>query len=71
VCRGRDFSDAALVEATLRAIHRKVGIEAVITGGTRGADRLGEHWAEANGVAWVQYPVQWEVHSRSAGPRRS
>lgn len=71
VCGGRDFNDPALVEATLGAIHRKRGIEVVITGGALGADRLGERWAEANGIAWIQYPAQWELYGKSAGPRRN
>lgn len=71
VCGGRDFSDIALVVAALDALHRKRSIDIIITGGALGADRLGERWAEANGIMWVQYPAQWEVYGKSAGPRRN
>lgn len=71
ICGGRNFNDTSLVAAALGAVQRKLGIDTVISGAARGADRLGEQWAQANGVPVEQYPAQWDVYGKSAGYRRN
>lgn len=46
-------------------------ITTVISGGARGADRLGETWAKANGVLLKVYPADWDTHGKSAGYLRN
>lgn len=39
----------------------------VLSGCASGADRLGEKWAEANGIPVERYPADWLRHKRRAG----
>lgn len=52
---------------------RKAGfvIDTVVSGTARGADRLGEQWAKANGVPIARYPADWDGLGKSAGYRRN
>jgi len=69
VTGGRDFTDAALVERVLSAVHRKHGIAVLIEGGQIsydrktgdrwGADWLCRQWAECNGIEVETYEADW------------
>jgi hypothetical protein len=39
----------------------------VISGMARGADTLGEDWANENGIPIEQYPADWASYGKSAG----
>lgn len=39
----------------------------VLSGTARGADRLGEEWAEKNNVPIERYPANWEGQGKKAG----
>lgn len=40
-------------------------------GGARGADALGERYAEENGFKTERYPANWDKYGKSAGPKRN
>ena len=42
-----------------------------ISGGCRGADALGERYAEENGFKIQLFPAEWGKYGKSAGPRRN
>lgn len=42
-----------------------------VSGGCRGADMLGEHYAKENGYEIERYPADWKKHGRAAGPIRN
>ena len=44
---------------------------AIISGGARGADRLGEIWAGQMGLPLEVYHADWDKHGKSAGHRRN
>lgn len=46
-------------------------ITEVISGSARGADLLGERWAEENGVKLTRMPAQWVKYGKRAGPLRN
>jgi len=62
-----------LFDETLAAFVAREGRmpDAVISGGCRGADAMGERWARANGVPVVIFEPDWEAHGRAAGPARN
>lgn len=67
VTGGRDFTDAALVNAALTDIRPGMLIE----GGARGADTLCREWAMAHGVQPMTMPALWDAHGKGAGHRRN
>ena len=43
----------------------------IVSGGAKGADALGEQFAERNGLGLERYPADWEKHGKGAGFRRN
>ncbi len=43
----------------------------IISGGARGADRLGEKYAQERELPVEVYPADWNKHGKSAGYRRN
>jgi hypothetical protein len=43
----------------------------VVSGTARGADRLGERWAEERDIPVKRFPAEWNKYGRSAGPKRN
>lgn len=43
----------------------------IISGGARGADRLGERYAKEKGYNLKIFPVDWNTYGKSAGYRRN
>lgn len=46
-------------------------VTTVVSGGARGADRLGEKWAENNGAPVARYLPDWDAEPRAAGHIRN
>jgi len=44
---------------------------AIISGTARGADTLGERYAEERGFEVVRMPADWDAHGKAAGPIRN
>ena len=44
-----------------------MGLAEVVSGGARGADTLGEVWAEEAGVPIKRFPANWDDHGKAAG----
>lgn len=47
--------------------HVPVEVSVVISGTARGADQLGEAWAESLKIPVERYPADWETHGKKAG----
>jgi hypothetical protein len=71
VCGGRDFSDTERAYKVLDRLHRAHGIDVVIEGDARGADRIAGYWARRNRVDNLKFPADWGAHGRAAGPIRN
>lgn len=69
IAGSRSFDNYQLMCAVLRK--NRILPTAVLSGCARGADALGERWAEERGVPVERYPADWERWGRSAGPRRN
>jgi hypothetical protein len=75
VCGGRDYGytvdETAEMYFTLRALHEKFPITALIQGGARGADECARDWARDSKVKCVTVPADWYTHGKAAGPIRN
>ena len=71
IAGGRDFSNYDLLcEEVSKIIAGVPGIE-IVSGGARGADLLGEHYAIDKGIPVKRFPADWEKYGKSAGFRRN
>lgn len=55
----------------LDQIHRNVIISSITQGAASGFDTIGKSWAELNNVQCHDYPANWPLHGKSAGPIRN
>lgn len=69
IAGSRDITDYKVVEdAILEAAWKVTGI---VSGGSKGVDRLGEIYAEKNSLPLFLFPANWEKHGKAAGPIRN
>lgn len=67
----RNFQD---YETMCRFISEKFDlsdIEAVVSGGAKGADTLAERFAKDNNLKMIVKPAEWSKYGRAAGPMRN
>ena len=50
---------------------RKTNEVVIVSGGSSGADAIGERYAKENGFKLEKYPADWEKYGRAAGPKRN
>ena len=71
VTGSRTFCDYAWLEQCLLRSFRVEDIEAVVSGGARGADTLAARFARRHGIALIEIRADWERHGKKAGPMRN
>ncbi len=64
---GREFSDYELLKSSLKQLQKDRTVIQVVSGGARGADTLGERWADENGIDKKIFPAQWDRYGKHAG----
>jgi len=69
IAGGRNFTDKQFLEEYMSKYLGEVTL--VISGTAKGADRLGEKWAEDNNIPVERYPAQWSRYGGAAGPIRN
>jgi hypothetical protein len=69
VAGGRDFDNYEWVERDLDNLTLNYDWSEVeiVSGGARGADRLGEQYAKTRGCKLTKFPADWDKHGKSAG----
>jgi predicted polyphosphate/ATP-dependent NAD kinase len=55
----------------LDAMHRALGIDVLIEGDARGADRIAGYWARKNRVINLKFRADWNAHGKAAGAIRN
>lgn len=75
IAGGRDFNDYELLKEYMDSYlekYIKLKYRIIIISGTaRGADSLGERYAEERGFEIIRKPAQWDLYGKSAGYRRN
>jgi hypothetical protein len=75
IAGSRSFEDYELLREKCDKILEKIldrfGEIIIVSGTARGADRLGERYANDRGYAIERYPAQWDTYGKSAGYKRN
>jgi len=71
IAGGRNFNNyPELSEVCDQIIAEEPEVE-IVSGTAKGADELGEQYADKNGLAVKQFPAKWDRYGKSAGPKRN
>ncbi len=68
-CRG--FNDYNLLKEKVDYYRKDHVISEVVSGTARGADYLGEEYANENGIPIKSFPADWDNYGKAAGPIRN
>lgn len=68
IAGSRDFNDYKIAKEFLESFDN---ITEVISGGARGADKIGEQWAKYKQIPLKIFPAYWNMYGKSAGYRRN
>ncbi len=77
IAGSRTFADYQLLAAKMAALTKNLPHEEtqIVGGRARGADELGERWANEAGLEFIAFPAQWQRSDgstdKSAGYRRN
>lgn len=69
IAGSRDFNDYELLCAVIESCPWE--ITAVVCGKARGADSLGEDYANNNNIPVLPFPANWKLYGNGAGPIRN
>jgi len=67
----RNFSDYPLMKEKLDRLRASIGVFEVVSGGAKGADFLGEMYANENELPLKIFPAEWDKYGKSAGYKRN
>ena len=68
IAGSREFTDYELLTEMLAAKDLNADtVTEVVSGCARGADRLGEKWAGAQGIPIARFPANWDSYGKRAG----
>lgn len=71
VCGGRNYDDFLTLDETLENLDIHQGIELIIQGGAKGADKLAQDWAYMCNKPCLRVPAEWSKHGKKAGILRN
>lgn len=71
IAGSRNFSDYSALKKKIDEFQQKHQITEIVSGGAEGADRLGEIYAEENGIPVEIFPADWSKNGKAAGPIRN
>lgn len=74
IAGGRDFNEPSYLRECMTGVARGGDIQnpmVVISGGARGADKMGENWGRDRNVIVRVYPADWDKYGKRAGYLRN
>ena len=72
ICGCRDFFDYVyLKEKCLFYLQNKMPNVTIVSGGGKGADRLGEQFAKEHNLKLIIHKPDWDNDGKSAGPKNN
>jgi hypothetical protein len=71
VIGSRNFSDSHLLTKCLNMLNEEYQLTTIVSGGAKGADIMGQRWAEIRGIETEIYLPDWENLGKRAGILRN
>ena len=71
IAGSRDFCHYTLLKSIMDECNKEYQFTEVVSGCARGADKLGEQWAEEVGLPIKEFPADWATYGKSAGSIRN
>ena len=73
VCGGSKFNDYPLLESSLNKIFKEYSDDTIeiVSGHAKGADYLGEKYADEHNFKCTVFEADWKQYGRAAGPIRN
>lgn len=71
VAGSRDFNDYEFVKSKLDELLVTLDSYEIVSGGCRGADKLGERYAKEKGWKCTIFKADWDTFGKFAGPKRN
>jgi hypothetical protein len=71
IAGGRDFNHVELFFESMKFITKSLEMTEIISGGAKGADRLGEVWADYAKLSLKVFPAGWDTYKKAAGHIRN
>ena len=71
IAGGRTFNNLGLLSQQADKFVNGLLPITVISGTARGADQLGERWAQIRRYDIERFPAQWDIYGKSAGYKRN
>ena len=67
----RSWTNGHLAYVILDAVARNIPVELVVSGGAKGADSIGENWADDRGIPTRIFRPDWDQYGKRAGMMRN
>lgn len=71
IAGSRDFNDFELLDKAVKHYLKQYGLHRqdieIVSGGARGADKLGEQFANKYSIKLTIFPADWNTYGKSAG----
>lgn len=67
----RDFDDYELVDKLCAHLVERFDVKAIVSGGAKGADKLGERFARQYGLGMIVFKPDWQQFGKRAGYLRN
>lgn len=73
VVGSRTFNDYNLLKESIDNLinEKKIKIDALVSGGAKGADSLGAQYGQENNIPLIEFKPDWKKYGKSAGFKRN
>ena len=71
IAGSRNFNNEELLFLKCSSIISNNNVTEIISGNSKGADRLGEKFAVANGILVTKFIPNWQFYGKGAGEKRN
>jgi len=69
ICGSRTIENKALLKELI--LYFQLKLSSIISGGARGADKIGEDFAKENSIPLTIIKAEWDIYGKYAGYRRN